>query len=398
MDSAPLKCTSIKTQINSYFCIMNLIYLDNAATTSMDPEVIQVMQSSMKHNFGNPSSTHQFGRKAKSALETARKNIAHHFNVTASEIVFTSGGTEADNLILHNAVTHLGVQRIISTKIEHHAVSHTIEHLHEKYGTIVENVDIDEFGTVDLEHLEALLSNSTQKTLVSLMLINNEIGNILPADAVCALCKKYNALFHSDTVQVVGHYPLDLQKTPIDFIVASAHKFHGPKGVGFAFFRKGFGIMPMFHGGDQERGARSSTENVHAILGMETALDIAIGGMEHDKIKIQKIKNYFIQELKKLNSKIAFNGLSADVNNGTYTILNVRFPSDNDMLLFSLDLAGIAVSGGSACQSGSNSGSHVLQEILKDTASNNTSIRFSFSKLTTYQDIDTTLLKLQALL
>ncbi len=398
MDSAPLKCTSIKTQINAYFCIMNLIYLDNAATTSMDPEVIQVMQSSMKHNFGNPSSTHQFGRKAKSALETARKNIAHHFNVTASEIVFTSGGTEADNLILHNAVTHLGVQRIISTKIEHHAVSHTIAHLHEKYGTIVENVDIDEFGTVDLEHLEALLSNSTQKTLVSLMLINNEIGNILPADAVCALCKKYNALFHSDTVQVVGHYPLDLQKTPIDFIVASAHKFHGPKGVGFAFFRKGFGIMPMFHGGDQERGARSSTENVHAILGMETALDIAIGGMEHDKIKIQKIKNYFIQELKKLNSKIAFNGLSADVNNGTYTILNVRFPSDNDMLLFSLDLAGIAVSGGSACQSGSNSGSHVLQEILKDTASNNTSIRFSFSKLTTYQDIDTTLLKLQALL
>lgn len=398
MDSAPLKCTSIKTQINTYFCIMNLIYLDNAATTSMDPEVIQVMQSSMKHNFGNPSSTHQFGRKAKSALETARKNIAHHFNVTASEIVFTSGGTEADNLILHNAVTHLGVQRIISTKIEHHAVSHTIAHLHEKYGTIVENVDIDEFGTVDLEHLEALLSNSTQKTLVSLMLINNEIGNILPADAVCALCKKYNALFHSDTVQVVGHYPLDLQKTPIDFIVASAHKFHGPKGVGFAFFRKGFGIMPMFHGGDQERGARSSTENVHAILGMETALDIAIGGMEHDKIKIQKIKNYFIQELKKLNSKIAFNGLSADVNNGTYTILNVRFPSDNDMLLFSLDLSGIAVSGGSACQSGSNSGSHVLQEILKDTASNNTSIRFSFSKLTTYQDIDTTLLKLQALL
>ena len=398
MDSAPLKCTSIKTQINTYFCIMNLIYLDNAATTSMDPEVIQVMQSSMKHNFGNPSSTHQFGRKAKSALETARKNIAHHFNVTASEIVFTSGGTEADNLILHNAVTHLGVQRIISTKIEHHAVSHTIAHLHEKYGTIVENVDIDEFGTVDLEHLEALLSNSTQKTLVSLMLINNEIGNILPADAVCALCKKYNALFHSDTVQVVGHYPLDLQKTPIDFIVASAHKFHGPKGVGFAFFRKGFGIMPMFYGGDQERGARSSTENVHAILGMETALDIAIGGMEHDKIKIQKIKNYFIQELKKLNSKIAFNGLSADVNNGTYTILNVRFPSDNDMLLFSLDLAGIAVSGGSACQSGSNSGSHVLQEILKDTASNNTSIRFSFSKLTTYQDIDTTLLKLQALL
>ena len=398
MDSAPLKCIFTKTQINTYFCIMNSIYLDSAATTSIDPEVIEVMQTSMEHNFGNPSSTHQFGRKAKSAIETARKNIAHHFNVTPSEIVFTAGGTEADNLILNNAVSHLGVQRIISTKIEHHAVSHTIRYLQEKYGIAVDHVNVDEFGTVDLVHLETLLSQTTQKTLVSLMLINNEIGNILPADAVCYLCKKYNALFHSDTVQVVGHYPLDLQKTLIDFMVASAHKFHGPKGVGFAFFRKGFGIMPMFHGGDQERGARSSTENVHAILGMETALDIAIEGMEHDKIKKQKIKNYFIKELKKLNSKIEFNGLSADPDKGAYTILSVRFPFDNDMLLFSLDLAGIAVSGGSACQSGSNSGSHVLQEILKDPASNNTSIRFSFSKLTTQKDIDTTLLRIRGLL
>jgi|TARA_B110000238_G_scaffold12418_1_gene12113 cysteine desulfurase len=377
---------------------MNLIYLDNAATTSIDPDVIKVMQTSMEHNFGNPSSTHQFGRKAKAAVETARKNIAHHFKVTASEIVFTAGGTEADNLILHNAVAHLGVQRIISTKIEHHAVSHTIAHLKNKYGIAVDHVNVDELGTVDLVHLETLLSNTSQKTLVSLMLINNEIGNILPADPVCILCKKYNALFHSDTVQVVGHYPLDLQKTPIDFMVASAHKFHGPKGVGFAFFRKGFGIMPMFHGGDQERGARSSTENVHAILGMETALDIAVRGMENYKIKLLKLKDYFIVELLKLHPNIEFNGLSADVDKGTYTILSVRFPFDNDMLLFSLDLAGIAVSGGSACQSGSNSGSHVLQEILKDTNSNKTSIRFSFSKHTTQQDIDTTLLKLKGLL
>ena len=377
---------------------MNLIYLDNAATTSIDPDVIKVMQTSMEHNFGNPSSTHQFGRKAKAAVETARKNIARHFKVTASEIVFTAGGTEADNLILHNAVAHLGVQRIISTKIEHHAVSHTIAHLKNKYGIAVDHLNVDELGTVDLVHLETLLSNTSQKTLVSLMLINNEIGNILPADPVCMLCKKYNALFHSDTVQVVGHYPLDLQKTPIDFMVASAHKFHGPKGVGFAFFRKGFGIMPMFHGGDQERGARSSTENVHAILGMETALDIAVRGMENDKIKLLKLKDYFIVELLKLHPNIEFNGLSADVDKGTYTILSVRFPFDNDMLLFSLDLAGIAVSGGSACQSGSNSGSHVLQEILKDTNSNKTSIRFSFSKHTTQQDIDTTLLKLKGLL
>jgi cysteine desulfurase len=377
---------------------MNLIYLDNAATTSIDSEVIKVMQISMEHNFGNPSSTHQFGRKAKSAVETARKNIANHFNTTASEIVFTAGGTEADNLILHNAVAHLGVQRIITAKTEHHAVLHTIAHLQKGYAIAIDYVNVDEFGTVDLVHLEELLSNSSQKTLVSLMLINKEIVNILPVDAVCLLCKKYSALFHSDTVQVVGHYPLDLQKTPIDFMVASAHKFHGPKGVGFAFFRKGFGIMPMFHGGDQERGARSSTENVHAILGMETALDIAIDRMENDKNDILKLKKYFIAALQKIDPKIAFNGYSSHAEKGTYTILNVRFPFENDMLLFSLDLAGIAVSGGSACQSGSNSGSHVLQEILKDTASSKTSIRFSFSKQTTKQDIDTTLSKLKALL
>ena len=367
---------------------MKTIYLDNAATTQIDEEVIHVMHTSMKDNYGNPSSIHQLGRKAKSAVETARKNIAKSFNVTASEIIFTAGGTEADNLILHNAVFNLGVKRIITTKIEHHAVLHTCYHLEKAHNIIIDYVNVDEFGTVDTVHLEKLLSTSKEKTLVSLMLINNEIGNILDIDAVATICKNNNALFHSDTVQIIGHYPVDLQKIPVDFIVASAHKFHGPKGVGFAFFRKGFGILPMLHGGDQEMGARSSTENVHAILGMEKALKTAISNLEQDKNYIENLKQYFISELKTVSDAIQFNGLSSDLEKSSYTILNVRFPFTNDMLLFSLDMAGIAVSGGSACQSGSNKGSHVLREVLNDADADKTSIRFSFSKYTTKEEID----------
>ncbi|WP_159948098.1 cysteine desulfurase family protein [Polaribacter septentrionalilitoris] len=377
---------------------MKTVYLDNAATTKIDDEVIEVMYSSMKDNYGNPSSTHQFGRKAKSAVETARKNIAKHLNVSASEIIFTAGGTEADNLILHNAVFNLNVTRIITSKIEHHAVLHTCDYLRDSHNIQIDYVNVDEFGEIDIHYLETLLSTSNKKTLVSLMYINNEIGNILDVESVSGLCKKYNALFHSDTVQVIGHYPLDLQKSPIDFIVASAHKFHGPKGVGFAYFKKGFGILPMLHGGDQEKGARSSTENVHAILGMEKAFEIAISNLKKDKNHIEELKQYFKSELIKLNRNIQFNGFSGELHKGTYTILNVRFPVQNDMMLFSLDLAGISVSGGSACQSGSNKGSHVLSEILSDKESNNTSIRFSFSKYTTKREVDITVSKLVALL
>jgi cysteine desulfurase len=377
---------------------MKAIYLDNAATTKIDAKVLELMHISMQENFGNPSSTHQFGRKAKSAVETARKNIAKHFNVSAPEIIFTAGGTEADNLILNNAVLNLGVQRIITSKIEHHAVTHTCEFLKRTQKITLDYVNVDAFGSIDLKHLEVLLSESDDKTLVSLMYINNEVGTILSADEVCALCKKYNALFHSDTVQVIGHYHLDLQKTPIDFMVASAHKFHGPKGVGFAFFKKGFGVLPMFYGGDQERGARSSTENVHSILGMEKALEIAITNLKKDKFYIENIKQYFITELKKASKNIFFNGLSSDLEKSSYTILNVRFPVNNSMLLFSLDMAGIAVSGGSACQSGSSKGSHVLAEILKDDELDKTSVRFSFSKFTTKEEIDITLQKIKELL
>ena len=367
---------------------MKTVYLDNAATTQIDDQVIDVMHTSMKNNYGNPSSIHQFGRKAKSAVETARKNIAKHFNVTASEIIFTAGGTEADNLILHNAVFNLGVKRIITTKIEHHAVLHTCYHLEKAHNILVEYVNLNEFGTIDTVHLEQLLSATEDKTLVSLMFINNEIGNILDVDVVSTICKNNKALFHSDTVQAIGHYNIDLQKIPLDFMVASAHKFHGPKGVGFAFFRKGFGILPMLHGGEQEMGARSSTENVHAILGMEKALELAVSNLEKDQKEIGELKEYFISELKGLSKDIEFNGLSSDIEKSSYTILNVRFPFTNDMLLFSLDMAGIAISGGSACQSGSNKGSHVLREILNDTDADKTSVRFSFSKYTTKQEID----------
>lgn len=373
-------------------------YLDNAATTPLLKEVIQVMTEAMESTFGNPSSTHQFGRKAKALVETARKNIANHFNVTASEIIFTAGGTEADNLVLHNAVTNLGVQRIITSKIEHHAVLHTVDFLKKEYNIAVDYVNIHKDGSIDLVDLEQKLASSEQKTLVSLMYINNEIGNILPLEKVVAICHKYEALFHSDTVQAIGHYHLDLQQIPIDFIAASAHKFNGPKGVGFAYFKKGFGIKPMLHGGDQEKGARSSTENVHAIVGMEKALAMSYSTFEEDKVYMASLKEYFISSFKQLFSEIQFNGLSADLDKSSCTILNVLFPFSNDMLLFSLDMQGIAVSGGSACQSGSNKGSHVLAEIQNPQEEQHTSIRFSFSRSTTKEELDYTLDKIKELL
>ncbi len=377
---------------------MKKVYLDNAATTPIDSSVIEVMQRSMQENFGNPSSTHQYGRKAKTLVENARKNIAKLLHVTASEIIFTAGGTEADNLILFNAVTNLQVERIISSKIEHHAVLHTLDFLQQKYSVDVEYVQINSSGEVSLKQLDSLLKDSSKKTLVSLMYINNEIGNILPINQVCEICSKYNALFHSDTVQAVGHYAINLKQTPIDFMVASAHKFHGPKGVGFAYFKKGFGIQPLFHGGNQEKGARSSTENVHGILGMEKAFIIASETLEEDKSSMNFLKFYFIDRLKEINSKIRFNGKSDVMEESSCTILNVLLPISNDLLLFNLDLYGIAASGGSACQSGSNKGSHVLHEILESDLEGVTSIRFSFSRFSTKDDIDYTIDQLKKFL
>jgi cysteine desulfurase len=367
---------------------MQKIYFDNAATTPLDKEVVNVMTEHMLNNFGNPSSSHEFGRKAKVIVETARKHIAAVFNCSPSEVIFTAGGSEADNLILLNAVKNLGVEHIISSPIEHHAVLHTIEALRRDFGIEVTNLSIDQHGEIDDEELKYKLQNSNKKTLVSLMQVNNELGNILDVDKICAICAETGALFHSDTVQGIGHVPLDLKTTPIDFITASAHKFHGPKGVGFAIIKKGLKIEPMLYGGEQEMGSRAGTENTHSIVGLDKALSLAIDDFAEDKAYILGIKKYFIEQLTNKIPGISFNGLSADLDRSAFHILSVRFPVEKPMLLFNLDLKGIAASGGSACQSGSNKGSHVLSEILNEEASKHTSVRFSFSKFNTTDEVD----------
>ncbi len=367
---------------------MQKIYFDNAATTPMDKDVITAIAQTMNDVYGNPSSTHQFGRKAKAIIEQARKNIANYFKVSSSEIIFTSGGSEADNLILNNAVKNLNVTRILTSKIEHHAVLHTIASLKKEVNIEVNYIRFNEKGEIDYEHLKELLNASDKKTLVSLMYVNNEIGNILNTKKVTELCRENNALFHSDTVQAIGHYTIDLQKTPIDFIAASAHKFHGSKGVGFAYIKKGFGILPILHGGAQEKGARAGTENVPNIVGMDVALNKMLHNLDAETKQITELKAYFISELKKNFKDIRFNGMSENLEKSSYCILNVRFNQDIPMLLFTLDLKGIAVSGGSACQSGSNTGSHVLNEIAPDKDTVNTSVRFSFSKYNTKKEVD----------
>ncbi len=364
------------------------IYLDNAATTPMLPEVISAMHDSMLQVFGNPSSTHSYGRKAKALVENARKNIAKHFNVTANEIIFTAGGSEADNLIIRNAVTQLGVKRIITSKLEHDAVLRSIEALEKEFAIDVQYVELLPDGGIDDEDLEVLLDFPDSKVLVSLMYVNNETGRILDIQKISDLCRKYNALFHSDTVQGVGHFKIDLQKTPIDFIAASAHKFHGPKGVGFAYIKKGTVVNPILLGGDQEHGTRAGTENIHSILGLEKALQIAYDNLDKDITYIQGLKSYFIKEIQRKIPGVVFNSKSDAIEESSYIILNVRFPDEYPMLLMRLDLLGIAVSGGSACQSGSTKGSHVLQCILDETEVLNSSVRFSFSKNNTMAELD----------
>jgi cysteine desulfurase len=377
---------------------MSQIYLDNAATTPILPEVVQLMTESMSSTYGNPSSSHQMGRKAKARVEEARKNIARHFNASASEIFFTSGGSEADNLILFNAVLNLGVTRIISSVIEHHAVLHTITELEQTHGVSVAWVNLDPYGHVDLTHLETLLQDESEKTLVSLMHVNNEIGTILDLKKVSSLCQTHNALFHTDAVQGVGHFKIDVQDTLVDFFVASAHKFHGPKGVGFAYVRMGYPLQPLLHGGAQERGARAGTENVHSILGMEKALAVAYANLKFESTDIQSVKTHLINGLRSNFSQIAFNGRSDDPETSSYIILSVRFPKASPLLLFNLDLNGVAASGGSACQSGSNAGSHVLNGILNAEEAAMTSIRFSFSKFNTLEEVDKLITILQKLL
>ncbi len=370
---------------------MEKVYLDNAATTQVRENVIAKMQDALSNFYGNPSSTHSFGRSAKTAIESARKTIAKYLNAQPSEIIFTSGGTEADNMILRSAVRDLGVETIITTKIEHHAVLHTVEDLHREFGIKVEFVALDALGNPKLSHLENLLQQGGSKKLVSLMHVNNEIGNRLDIAEVCRLCQKYQALFHSDTVQSIGHYPWDVQATPVNFMTAAAHKFHGPKGVGFAYIRKNSGLKPSILGGSQERGFRAGTESFHNIVGLEAAFIAAYDNLEEEITYVSGLKKYFLDSVRKEIPTATFNGHSGDMDKSTYTLVNVCLPVDPQkalMLLFHLDIKGIACSKGSACQSGSDAGSHVLNEILSEEDLKKPSLRFSFSKYNTKKELD----------
>lgn len=349
------------------------------------------MANVLKNEFGNPSSTHFCGRSSKSLLEESRKAIAKRLKVTAGEIIFTSGGTEADNLIINSCVRDLGVRRIISSPIEHHAVLHTINELKADRGIEVVHVNIKPCSNIDYDHLQELLSDTAQKTLVSLMHVNNEIGTILDINRVGNMAKAAGAYFHSDTVQSIGHYDVDLSKTPVDFAAVAAHKFHGPKGAGFAFIRKNSGLKPLIFGGSQERGLRAGTESTHNIVGMAAALEISYRHLAKERAYIQGLKDYFIAQLKERIAGVSFNGCCTDAHNSTYTLVNVCLPLPPQkalMLLFQLDLKGIACSKGSACQSGSSKGSHVLNAILSQEDLKKPSLRFSFSSFNTKEELD----------
>ncbi len=364
---------------------MQKIYFDNAATTLIRTEVIDEMVSVMQNDFGNPSSSHSFGRSAKSVLELSRKSIAKNLNASSQEIIFTSCGTEANNWILRGAFQDLKVTRIITSKVEHHAVLHTIEVFQKEFDIQIDYVKIMSNGDIDFAHLVGLLEKDS-KTLVSLMHVNNETGVVLDIDKVARLCKQYKALFHSDTVQSIGKTKIDLQETQIDFLVASAHKFHGPKGVGFAFVRKGISLQPLFYGGEQEKGLRAGTEAVHQIAGMAKALQLGSDFLEVETAYISDLKKYCITQLLAHFSEIKINGDTT-----FYNILNIQLPFSEDkasLLLFNLDMKGIALSRGSACQSGSARPSHVLAEMLTVEDLKKPSLRISFSHYNTKAEID----------
>jgi cysteine desulfurase len=374
---------------------MKKIYLDNAATTALDFEVIEVMSECMKKYYGNPSSSHSFGRESRSIIETSRRTIAKIINCDTSEIFFTSGGTEADNMAIRGAVRDAGVKHIITSKIEHPAVINTVAHLLKKKKVSVDHVRLNSLGVIDLNHLEQLLSKKNN-VLVSLMHGNNEIGNLLDLEKVSQLCQKYGALFHSDTVQTVGHYTLDLNKIKIDFVTCSAHKFHGPKGIGFLYINKDINITPLIHGGSQERNMRGGTECLHGIVGLSKAMEVAYRDLDTHTQHIKALKDHMINKIKLKLPFVTFNGLCDDINNSLYTVLSVSFPQDEfgNLLLFNLDLLGVSCSGGSACSSGNVSQSHVISEI--DTQGGPV-VRFSFGKFNTLKEIDLTVDKLVSL-
>jgi cysteine desulfurase len=375
---------------------MERIYFDNAATTNLDPQVLEVMMPYLTEKFGNPSSIYSYGRESRLAIENARKSVAKILNAHPAEIFFTSGGTESSNTAISAAVRDLGCTHIITSPLEHHATLHTVEHLHKRGEAALSFVNVLPNGHIDLEDLKQKLAGSQEKTLVSLMHANNEIGNILDIHSVGDLCKMYGAVFHSDTVQTVGHFPFDLRNTPVHFITGAAHKFHGPKGVGLLYINENVRINPYIHGGSQERNMRAGTENVYGVVGFARALELATAGYETDSAAIRELKVYMMEQLKRQLKGISFNG--DPLGRSLYTVLSVSFPKTekSEMLLFNLDINQICASGGSACTSGAEQGSHVIRAINNNP--NQVTVRFSFSKHNTREQVDWVTARLKELI
>ncbi|MBS1633485.1 MAG: cysteine desulfurase, partial [Bacteroidetes bacterium] len=365
---------------------MNRIYFDNAATTALDKEVLDVMLPYLTEKFGNPSSVYSYGRETRLAIEKARKSVAHLLNAHPGEIFFTSGGTESNNTAILSAIRDLGCRHIITSRIEHHAVLHTVEHYDNLDQVTSSFVKLFPDGHVDLNDLEEQLEAHEERCLVSLMCANNEIGNLLDMDAVGSLCQKYNAIFHSDCVQSVGHYSIDLRKTPAHFITASGHKFHGPKGAGLLYINDNIRIKPFIYGGGQERNMRAGTENLYGIVGFAKALEMSMSNLEKESAYILSLKMYMIEMLRKKIKGVQFNGDTEG--RSLYTVLSAAFPKNekSEMILFNLDIHNICVSGGSACSSGADQGSHVIRAINNNP--NLVTVRFSFSKYNTKEEVD----------
>lgn len=375
---------------------MQRIYLDNAATTALEPKVLEVMMPYFTEKFGNPSSIYSYGRESKMAIEGARKSVAKQLNANPGEIFFTSGGTESSNTAIAAAINDLGCRHIISSPIEHHATLHSVEYWSKKEGIRLSFVELDSNGHVKFESIEKLLSESKERCLVSLMHANNEIGNMLDLKGIGNLCKEHDAIFHCDTVQTVGHYPISLRDTPVHFVTGAGHKFHGPKGVGILYVNENVRIHPLINGGGQERNMRAGTENLYGIVGFAKALELAMETYEQDSAYIQSLKDYMIERLKTEIPAIDFNG---DYNgNSLYTVINVALPKTekSEMILFNLDMSGICVSGGSACSSGANAGSHVINAINSNP--NQIPVRFSFCKHNTKEEIDIAVAKVKELI
>lgn len=374
----------------------NRIYFDNAATTPLDSQVLDAMMPYLTEKFGNPSSIYSYGRESRLAVENARKSVAKILNAHPAEIFFTSGGTEASNTAIISSVKDLGCKHIITSPIEHHATLHTVEALHCAGEAVLSWVKVLPNGHINLKDLEKLLAESKEKVLVTLMHANNEIGNMLDMHAVGNLCKKYNAIFHSDTVQTVGHFPFDLRNTPVHFITGAGHKFHGPKGIGFLYINENVKIKPLINGGSQERNMRAGTENLYGIVGFAKALEIATDNYKKDADYIKDLKIYMMEQCKENIHEVSFNG--DPLGNSLYTVLSISFPKTekSEMILFNLDINHICVSGGSACTSGANAGSHVIRAINNNP--NQVTVRFSFSKYNTKQEIDIVVEKLKELI